>query len=201
MPKKCRMRRGVTTLYYLLIMLAAVSGILMACGDSKPLENEEDPTSELPEASEHFSGVTLGIKQADVRKLLGENYIVEAYEDDAGYLREQANQWIYENGIDLLIGQTSQEVMQIRVFSSDIKTKLGVAVGDNAMEAFNIYRKQYDEHISRHTEGKLDGWFDIDGDMVLIFDTNKDDYHLVNDPILPDSKIEAIYLKYHSSID
>ena len=182
-----------------LIIAFCISGVFIAC------DNQSDTNDQLDindsDSRESLSGITLGTSQERVIEILGRDYAAEEYADDAGYLKEDAYQWTYENRIDLLIGRDSHTVIQVRAFSDDIQTALGVKVGDNATEAFSLYRKHYDEVISRHDNVKLNGWFDVGNDMVLIFDTNKDDNKIVNDEILPESKIEAVYLKYQSSID
>ena len=56
------------------------------------------------------------------------------------------------------------------------------------------YRKLYTEPETIHSDGKLEGWFDVGDGMVLIFDFNKDDNMIINVDISLDSKVELIKL-------
>lgn len=196
--------RGIMFFITLIILLTSSS-----CTEQSSFRHQEKNVSNQSEQKadesntdqvENLAGIYLGMDGDEAAKILGSSYEKEEYEDDAGYMGEAAYQLEYD-GIRLIIGQESKRVLEIDAYSDKIETALGIKVGDSFKDALDLYGKKYKEVISRHDGLVLTGWFDIGDNMVIIFDNNKEDIKLVNENIKPESRIEAIYMKYLNNID
>jgi len=91
--------------------------------------------------------------------------------------------------------------LEIELTSTKYETWLGDRIGHAAEEVLTKYRKKYTEPETIHSDGKLEGWFDLGKGIVLIFDFNKDDNMIVNTDITPDSKVELIKLTKMQYLD
>jgi hypothetical protein len=189
-----------------LVFLAVVLALsLFACtsSNSNPsVDNQESPTlndnqdetkPHEDETSPSIAGICLDDTSEQVDNVLGSDY-TETYMDIAGHFGESYYVREYNDGLSVIIGKDSDKVLEIELVSDKYQTWLGDKIGDTANDILSKYRKLYTEPETIHSDGKLEGWFDVGDGMVLIFDFNKDDNMIINVDISLDSKVELIKL-------
>ncbi len=117
-----------------------------------------------------FAGLKLGMSRDEVIEALGDGFTENWSEPDWAYLE-------YENGITVVLGHNGtpgREVIMIEVESTDFKTDLGVRPGDNLEGALKIYRDEYEEHVSIHSDEKMTGMFEIKDNTVIRLNFDKE---------------------------
>jgi len=144
--------------------------------------------------------VHLGDTLEDVIKNLGDNFTEETIKDDAGFFPEPLALLDYEGQIELWIGKKTNRVVGIKVSTEEFQTDLGFKTGDNANTVIDRYKDLYGEFESPHGGINL-GWFEVEKDVVIIFDFIRDDNSRFNPEITPDSKVEYIELIYAWILD
>lgn len=152
-------------------------------------DNEISPTPTL-------GGISLGDSPDKVIDVLGSDYSESTEPDIAGLIGEDLIVWSYENGVDVYIGKTSEKVVRIASTSPDLKTDLGVKVGDDSKTVLETYKPAYEEAVSRHRDEVLEGWFLKGEEAVIIFDFDKSDDSVVNTNVTSESKVEKVILAY-----
>lgn len=151
-------------------------------------------------SSSKLGSVHLGDTVEDVIKSLGNNYTEEIIEDDAGFFPEPLALFDYEGQIELWIGKRTERVVRIKVSVEKFQTDLGFKTGDNANTVIDKYKDMYGEFESPHGGINL-GWFEVEKDVVIIFDFISDDNSRFNPEITPESKVECIELMYAWILD
>ncbi|SCY73843.1 hypothetical protein [Alkaliphilus peptidifermentans] len=160
------------------------------------IENEDE--IRLRQSSKiALGGIHLGDSMSRVVEILGLGFDETIIHDDADYIGEDLIEWTYKEGITVSFGVKSKSVLKIVLSSSAFETEMGAKVGDNATEVFGIYDDLYDKMISRHSDDILIGWYIPEEYIVLIFDTDKNNYTRVNGKISMDSNVEEIVLQYN----
>jgi hypothetical protein len=189
-----------------LLVAVIIMATLFTVGCSSAVNNEsKDPEQEnLTEQSENrepeptddstsLAGIHLGDSAQTVSDVLGDGYKEEKSEDD-GFFGEGFVLRQYE-GIDVVIGLSSQRVLQIDAYGSQFATNLGGKVGDKANSVLEKYRSKYSEYEGVNSDGKLTGWFQTDEETLVIFSFNEDRSRF-NEEVTDDSKVEGITLGY-----
>lgn len=187
------------------VALLVVSLIVNGCSGNEavkvpdtdePAQNEtENPqqnstnNEELPS----IAGICLDDSVEIVDMILSDDY-EEMFSEIEGHFGEPYNVRKYSDGLSILIGKNSGKVLEIELTSTKYETWLGDKIGDTAGKVLTKYREKYTEPETVHSNGKLEGWFDVGNGIILIFDFNKDDNMIVNMDISPDSKVELIKL-------
>ena len=186
--------------------------VATGCSSPLPIPQEQDATEQKPDpvlappAPEYpqqtgpsLGGVRLGMTMDDVTDILGGSFS-DQIEEEGGYFREGLIIRHYLDGCDLVIGQTSGQVLQIDVSSPDYPTDMGVKVGDQSIPALKKYQDKYPEYIGNQSSEKLAGWFVIEPGTLLIF-SSKDNRERSNRDLTDDSKIYAITLGHIEYFD
>ena len=70
-----------------------------------------------------------------------------------------------------------------------------------AKDVFNNYSSSYKQFESRHGDGKLSGFYELEDGQLIIFDLDKNDNSLLNKEVRKDSKVEMIRLTKTNFID
>ncbi|MBE3581516.1 MAG: hypothetical protein IMW96_07800 [Thermoanaerobacteraceae bacterium] len=169
-------------------------------GPDTPVQSPASGQGDKSAARTSIAGIHLGDTREDVLRLLGNNY-QETLNEEPAYYGEGQYIWKYDAGIDIVIGRDSSKVLDIMVYSPDFKTDLGAKVGDTAGDVLAKYRAKYKEPESRHGEGTLEGWFEVEDGGYLIFDFNKNDGSLVNGTIKDEDRVEMIRLIHSFYLD
>lgn len=164
-------------------------------GGKQQSEEKEEPimAEEQKPGKDSLGGITLDTSRDEVLKMLGTEYEEELI-NEGGYYVEPYHILKYRQGITVLVGVKSKKVLEIEVTSSDFPTDLGAKVGDSSQDVAKIYSAIYTVPESIHGGGKLEGWYNLDGDKLIIFDFDLDDESLVNTNVSPDSRVEKIRL-------
>ena len=155
----------------------------------------EEPDSidfQTAQSRESLGGVRLGMGVEELDKLLGADFTEEEREE-GGYFGERVIIRHYQNGCNIVIGQTTGEVLQIDVSSPEYPTELGVKVGAPALEALEKYREKYPEFVGNQSPDKLAGWFETEPGTLLIFSC-KENGERFNENLTKESKIHGITL-------
>lgn len=172
-------------------------------GDPQDGNPQEDIAPEEPDHAVvdemSLGGITIQTTADEVTELLGDNFTEDTY-DEGGYFGEAYSIWWYDEGIELLVGAESKEVIQMEVSSSKFKTNLGFGVGDDAQEVLEVYRSLYEEYEGANSNGKLPGWFVNDEGVLLIFSFNEDGSRF-NEKIDSDAKVTHITLAHAMFFD
>lgn len=143
-----------------------------------------------------LGGISLGDSPQSVIDALGNNYSESTEPDIAGLIGEDLIVWSYDNGIVVYIGKTSEKVQRIETTNPDLKTDLGIKVGDDKETVYEVYKPNFEEAVSRQNNEALEGWFLTEDESVIIFDFDKSDNAVVNKNVTSDSKVEKIILAY-----
>ncbi|MDN5361817.1 MAG: hypothetical protein PWP70_864 [Moorella sp. (in: firmicutes)] len=173
---------------------------------ANPDQGSTSTPARAPESKEEtaartsIAGIHLGDSRDDVKKILGNKY-KETVNEEPAYYGEGQYIWKYDQGIEIVIGKDSLKVLDITVYTPVWKTNLGAKVGDSAKDVLAKYRAKYKEPQSRHGEGTLQGWFEVEDGGYLIFDFDKSDGSLVNRTIKNDSRVEMIKLIHSFYLD
>ena len=138
-------------------------------------------------------GIHLGDSESRVDELLGSAFKAEHF-DEPGYFREPWNRRSYDKGIILIIGKDSGKVLEVETSSAQFPTNMGSKTGEMAEEVFSKYGSKYKQFESRHGYGKLEGFYELEDEQIIIFDLDKDDNSLLNEERKKDSKVEVIRL-------
>lgn len=139
-----------------------------------------------------IAGVRLGDSMDAVMETLGSDY--EETKEDGGDLPVPISVWEYPNGMQIIFSGEPFAVYVVSTTTAEIPDSAGDKVGEDMAAVLERYRADYEEKMSRHSEDKLEGWFDIGDGQILIFDTDKDDLSWVNKPVADGDKVEAIHL-------
>lgn len=164
-------------------------------GGKQRSEKKEEPITgekQKPE-KDSLGGITLDTSSDVVLEKFGAEYEEELI-NDGGYYAEPYYVWKYKQGITVMVGFESKKVLEIEVTSSDFQTDLGAKVGDLAQDISEIYSALYTAPESIHGGEKLEGWYNLDGDKLIIFDFDLEDQSLVNTNVQPYSQVEKIRL-------
>ncbi|WP_258360341.1 hypothetical protein [Moorella sulfitireducens (nom. illeg.)] len=175
-------------------------GEVAAGGPDTPVQSPAPGQEDKPATRASIAGIHLGDSREDVQRILGDKY-QETLIDEMAYYGEKLYIMKYDAGIEVLIGRDSLEVLDIMAYSPAYATDLGVKVGDSAKDVLAIYRTKYKEPQSRHGSGTLEGWFEVEDGVYLIFDFNKSDGSLVNGPIKDNDRVEMIRLIHSFYLD
>jgi len=184
-----------------------VTLFINGCTSSEALHNE--PPNENNENNENnaanenlpsIAGICLDDAAEIVDMVLGEDY-EETFSEIEGHFGESYYMRDYKDGLSLIIGKDTGKVLEIELTSTKYKTWLGDQIGDTADKVLSKYREKYAEPETIHSDGKLEGWFDVGDGIILIFDFNKDDNMIINKNISPDSKVELIKLTKMQYLD
>lgn len=189
-----------------------VLGLLTGCkntgqkekqtGDtSKEPQKVEQPTTQEPSKTEsqtvkgtNVGGFYLEQPAEEIKKAFGNADSVESFEQS--YYSEPFDKWTYkdENGyMEFIVGKSTNKVLDFTIAVPGYKTDLGVAIGDSYKDVTEKYGS-YKNVLSNQGEGELKGWYDLNNDVIIIFDLDKDDPSSVNLEVKPESKVEAIRL-------
>ncbi len=182
--------------------------------NAEDVENDNDSTSQENNAQTDGSentgtgqkaffsigGLAVGDPKDKITSLLGSDY-KEEYIDVDAYFGESFYKWTYDKGIEFVIGKDSGKILEIECTTPDLQTESGVKVGDTAEFAFEKYRSKYKTPVSRHSNDKLEGWFEAEDGSLIIFDMDIEDGTMINGEIKPDSKIEKIKLTNMAFMD
>lgn len=186
------MRRRAAVIGVVLLLVVAGAGCSRGTVTSTPDESDSLGTS--------LGGIHLGDSKERVLEILGKPDSQELRGDEAGYYGQAQYVWTYDKGIEVIIGKDSSTVLDIAAYASEFKTNLGVKVGDNATDVFDLYRANYEELRSPHGGDILVGWFVVEHGDFLIFSIDKDNRRQ-NNNITPDSTIEVIELADSAHFD
>jgi len=165
-------------------------------GKTKSPEQNNLGNESLPS----IAGICLDDAAEIVEMILGNEY-EESFSDIEGHFGEPYYIRTYNDGLSIIIGQNSGKVLEIELTSTEYETWLGDRIGDTAEEVLSKYRKKYTEPETIHSDGKLEGWFNVGNGIILIFDFNKEDNMIVNTDISPVSKVELIKLTKMQYLD
>jgi len=193
----------------LIVFLIVLTGaLIITSGCSEDIDGEAKNEMINAETSNQdimtpssLGGISLGDSLQTVVDVLGNNYTESTESDNAEYIGEDMTVWSYESGIVVSFGKTSGKVLRITSTSTDLKTNLGIKVGDAAKTVFETYKPLYEEAVSRHSDEMLTGWFLMEDGAVMIFDFDKSDGAVVNSNVTPDSSVEKIILAYWKHFD
>jgi len=144
-------------------------------------------------------GLHLGDHKDKVEEILGKEY-KETYYDEAGHFPETFYIWEYDKGFIVIIGKSTNNVLEITTTSPDGETNLGIKVGDKSEEALKTYRAKYIEPESIHG-GELLGVFKVESGQAIIIDFNVEDGLVNPEKIGSDAKVERIILTYPEYLD
>jgi len=169
-------------------------------GINGPSQNETKPSLQHNIELPSIAGICLDDAAEIVEMILGDEY-EESFSHIEGHFGEPYYIRNYGDGLSIIIGQNTGKVLEIELSSTKYETWLGDRIGHAAEEVLTKYRKKYTEPETIHSDGKLEGWFDLGKGIVLIFDFNKDDNMIVNTDITPDSKVELIKLTKMQYLD
>lgn len=142
-------------------------------------------TEILELSNQSLAGLSLGISKEEVINILGNNY-------QESFLDPDYIELYYKNGISVILGRNGNseyQVIMINVITKEYKTNMGIKAGDYINNALEVYRNKYKEHISKHTNKKVIGMFEIDECIALKFNYNKD-------KISKETKINSITLTF-----
>lgn len=128
-----------------------------------------------------------------VTAALGSDY-EETVREEGGDLPAPIAVWEYANGMQIIFSGEPFTVYVVSTTTADVPNSAGDIAGEDMAVVLERYRADYEEKVSRHSEDKLEGWFDIGDEQLLIFDTDKDDDSWVNKPVADGDKVEAIHL-------
>ena len=124
----------------------------------------------------------------------------EVFHEEAAHYPEPFFVRQYENGFEIVYGNTSGNIYQITSTSPEGITNLGIKAGDSAEKVLKIYREKYIEPESVHGS-KLYGVFKIENGQAIIFDFNIEDGMVNPGPIDDDDVLERIILTYPMFLD
>ncbi|MGI6549828.1 MAG: hypothetical protein ACOX4Q_07300 [Syntrophomonadales bacterium] len=172
------------------VAIMAIMFLIGGCAATPPDE----------ETVPNIGGLHLGDTQSQVTQVLGSEY-EETFSEEGGHFGESYYIWDYQDGIELIIGKESGKVLQIDVTTPEMKTNMGVKVGDKVATAIETYQEKYSEPESIHTGEKVEGWFEVEDGALVIFDVDKDDDTIVNPDMTQDDEVEMIRLVYSKYID
>lgn len=162
-------------------------------GQENLTRQDENREPDQTDDSASLAGIHLGDSVQTVSDVFGDDYKEEKFEDD-GFFGEGFALRQYD-GIDVVIGLSSQKVLQIDVYGSQFTTNLGDKVGDKANSVLEKYRSKYREYEGVNSDGKLTGWFQTDEETLVIFSFNEERSRF-NEEVTDDSKVEGITLGY-----
>lgn len=188
-----------TALFLLTLLINSCTSSKSPSQDKSPNHNNtvnETINENLPS----IAGVCLDDAAEIVDMILGDDY-EQTFSEIEGHFGEPYYIRNYNDGLSILIGQNSGKVLEIELTSTNYETWQGDKIGDTADKVLSKYREKYTEPETIHSDGKLEGWFDIGNGIILIFDFNKDDNMIVNKDIAPDSKVELIKLTKMQYLD
>jgi hypothetical protein len=185
---------------FLITALVALSG----CAPRTSPKEQKQPNTQTPPAQitnkPSIGGIFIGNTKEEVAKVLGSNF-KETLVEEGGQLGEPFYKIEYTKGITVIVGKTSNKVLQIDSTSPEYKTNLGTKVGDTLKDIQNTYASKYTQTESRQGDGKLEGWYNVEEEAVVIFDFNKSDETILNSNLKPESKVEMIRLTNLKFID
>lgn len=185
------MKKRIAMLTSLIIM------IILATGCGAPTAEETDWEQKQPPIEEKITlaGVGLGDSSNHVKEILGNDYTSEPLHPDGSWFGEPTSRWLFDDQVEVIIGEDSDTVLQINLYGDKYSTSLGDKVGDRADKVLPGYEEKY-ALAQDHFEGnELPGWFVVAEGEWLIFSFQDADT-MVNQPIAGDDQVEAIHLVY-----
>lgn len=193
-----------------IILVILILALLTGCTTTPELNKQPPPTNLIPvnptpspgveDKVPSIGGISLGDSKEKVTNALGSDFEVN-YIDEGGYFGEPYDERTYNNGIKLILGKNSGKVLQIMSTAVNMPTEMDAKIGDDSASVLQKYRAKYKEPVSVHGAGKLEGWFEVGDDQLMIFDFDADDETMVNQKIETDSKIEKMILVYSKFMD
>ncbi|WP_158408393.1 DUF3221 domain-containing protein [Desulfosporosinus fructosivorans] len=144
--------------------------------------------------------IHLGDSQSQVNEILG-TVFKEEYFAEPGHFPESWNKRTYEQGISVIVGKDSGQVLELETTSAQFPTNKGSKTGDMAKGVFDNYGSDYKQFESRHGDGKVAGFYELGDGQIIIFDLDKDDNSLLNQAIKTDSKVKMIRLTRADFLD
>ncbi len=176
-------------------ILVLVTVLVAGCQASPKQEGQWEHNQQPAEEEITIAGINLGDSTADVRQILGEDYISEPLHPDGSWFGEPTSLWFYGDDLELVIGEDSDTVLQINLYGQGYATSRGDKVGDRADKVLPGYEEKY-ALAKDHFEGdELPGWFVVKEGEWLVF-SFQDANTMVNQPIAGDDQVQSIHLVY-----
>lgn len=188
-------RKSLAILLVFMVLTAAGCSAARGAGAGKENNEPTQPTEQI-----RLAGIYLGDTAQTVQARLGKGF-TEEYYAEGGYFGEPIYRWIYPDGIDLIIGKETRQVLQIAITGEKLSTSQGDWIGDSAETIVQKYKEKYPQARDHFQGLPLEGWFVVEEGVWLIFDCNKDDGTLVNEKIGPASAVEQMVLVYEKFMD
>jgi hypothetical protein len=147
------------------VIILAAALLLTGCAAPQP-SPEPEPAPVKPSVA----GISLKDTPETVEAVLGQEHQDTAVSrDEAGHYPEAIVLWKYASGITVVIGQESDQVLEVNATAPATKTNLGVQIGDKAEQVLAAYREKYIEPESIHG-GQLIGTFKVEDGAAMVFD-------------------------------
>lgn len=160
----------------------------------QPIQINDPPTT-----TPSLAGLSLGDPQDKVLEIWGNDYQAVEHEE-SGHFYEPFQIWTYSNGNSVVIGTTTNTVLEVTALATSAETNLGIKVGDTAATALTLYRSQYIEPESSFG-GQLLGVFKLEYGLALLIDFDKEDGIVNPQPIKDTDLIERMILTKPAYID
>jgi len=177
-----------------IIILIMMTVVVVGCQSTNSTQSDEQNT--LP-ADERVlvAGISLGDSADEVEKILGDEYTSQSL--DEAWFGEPTSRWLYGDNIEVIIGEESNAVFQINLYSDAYTTSSGDKVGAKAKNVLPAYEDKY-PLAQDHFEGnELPGWFVVDEGEWLIFNFKNDDT-MINQTIKAEDQVKSIHLVYET---
>lgn len=183
---------------FLVWLLSAI--LVFGAGCQTSADHDKPADDPLPaEDRITLAGIGLGDSREMVKEKLGSDYQSEIL-DDGGFFGEATERWTYGDEVELIIGEETGKVLQMKLSSPEFAVSSGARVGDRADQVLPGYEAEYPlarDHFEGH---ELPGWFVVEEGVWLIFDF-KDDDTWGNQTIENEDQIVSIHLAYERFID
>jgi hypothetical protein len=155
--------------------------------------NHQSDNQQSADQKVTVAGIYLGESTEAVKEKLGENYTSESMGND--WFGEQTSRWNYGENLEVIVGEETNSVLQINLYSDAFTAANGEKTGVTAGKVLPAYLDKY-PLAKDHFEGKeIPGWFVVDEGVWLIFNF-KDDDTMVNQEIADDETVQSIHLVY-----
>jgi len=145
-----------------------------------------------------LAGLSVGDSLDQINKTLGSEYVKEL-RSEPGHFSEAYSVYTYQDGISVLVGEKSQQVLQLSVTSDQYETGLKAKVGNSITAVLELY-KEYPVPQSNQGDEPLTGWFKNESGQVIIFDSDAADNSTFS-PVKPGAKVEQVILTNWSYLD